>query len=562
MLRELRIRNIAIIDDLTLTFGNGLNVITGETGAGKSIILQSLALLCGARGAADLVRADADEAIVEGLFECSVPEDVRVALGLDEGEEVVVRRHLGRTGKGRVLINGSPAILSLLGRLGDFLVHIYGQHDQALLLRPASHLELIDKYGNLGADRQRMGQAYAQLVLARRRQTELAERVASLWERRELLDFQRGELREAAPRAGEPAALTAERELLRHAERIQAVCGEGEASLYSSPGSAVDTLVRLHQRLVELAPIAPGLAAIADMVEGGRVQLEEAALEMRAMGGRLESDPARLEEVETRLAVLHRLGRKFGVEPEKLPETLAAVERDLDALSSQDDDARRADAEVATLTQEALRLAARLTVARTAAVERLTFQMRAELAALGMHGAELAAVQEVGGEDALGADGVDRIEFLLQANAGELAKPLARIASGGELSRIMLALKALTASVGETPVLLFDEVDAGIGGTVADAVARRLAVLSGNHQILCITHLAQIAAYADHHFAVEKAQISGRTLTQARALDAAERVAEVSRMLGGGQAPAEAGRYARRLIAEAQRVRLRPQPQT
>jgi DNA repair protein RecN (Recombination protein N) len=553
MLRELRIRDIAIIDDLALTFGPGLNVITGETGAGKSIIMQSLALLCGARSATDLIRGDANEALVEGLFECAPPDEVREALGLDGDDEVLIRRQLARTGKGRIHINGGPATLALLAQLGEHLVHLYGQHEQSLLLRPGSHCELLDRFGELGGAGADTAETYATFATARRRRDEIAAHAAALAERRDLLEFQQRELSAAAPRAGEEAALRAERELLRHAGRLQGVCRDGEASLYSGQGAMIAALDRLHAQLADLAGIAASLAPIAELVESGRLQLEEAALQLRAAAARLDADPARLEIVEDRLALLQRLGRKYGGDADRLPETLAAIERDVLALATQANDAAAAEAEVCARRDAALAVARELSAARHATARRLERAMVAELAALGMRGAVF-RVELTADDDALSADGIDRVEFLLSANKGEPPKPLARVASGGELSRIMLALKALTAAVGETPVLIFDEVDAGIGGGVADAVARRLKTLAQNRQLLCITHLAQIAAYADHHFAVEKHQAGTRTLTRARALDADARVAEVSRMLGGSTAPAEAERYAKRLIAEAHRT--------
>ena len=553
MLRELRIRDVAIIDDLGLTFGPGLNVITGETGAGKSIILQSLALLCGARGSADLIRGDADVALVEGLFDSALPADVREALALDGEEEVLVRRQLTRAGKGRLQVNGGPVTFALLTQLGEHLVHVYGQHEQARLLRPGSHRELLDRYGELGALARRGTEAFAAYAGARRDRDAGAARAGALEERRALLEFQQRELSAAAPREGESTGLRAERELLRHAERIQAVCREGEGALYAGQGAIVGTLGRLHSQLAELSSVAAVLIPVAELVEAGRVQLEEAALQLRAAGARIEADPPRLDAIEERLALLQRLARKYGVEAEALADTLAAIERDLGALATQVSDAADADAVVAARRDAALRVARELSEARRAAADRLAQAMVGELASLGMRGAVF-RVDLTTDDEALGADGIDHVEFFLSANPGEPPKPLTRVASGGELSRILLALKALTAAVGETPILIFDEVDAGIGGTVADAVARRLRTLARNRQLLCITHLPQIAAYADQHFAVEKRQSGGRTITGARALDAAARVAEVSRMLGGDTAPAEAERYAKRLIADARRV--------
>jgi DNA repair protein RecN (Recombination protein N) len=559
MLRELRIRDVAIIDEVALSFGPGLNVISGETGAGKSVLLQSLALLCGARGTADLIRADADEAVVEGLFECPLPDALREALGLDDDGEVLVRRHVARSGKGRIYVNGAPVTLALLGQLGEFLVHIYGQHDQALLLRPANHLDLLDRYAELADQRSRMAAAFATHLDARRQRDERARLAATAAERRDLLDFQQRELAAAAPRPGEEAELREDRELLRHVERLDAVCRDGERLLYSGQGAMLGSLARLQQQLADLSPIAPALGEIAGLVESGRVQLEEAALELRATAARLDRDPARLEAVEERLAVLQRLARKYGAPADELPQTLATIERERALLESQSADATAAEATEAARRTAAIAIAHELSATRRAAARTLERRMVDELAALGMAGAQFGVAHEVD-ETALHADGIDRIEFLLAANPGEPAKPLARVASGGELSRILLALKALTAAVGETPILIFDEVDAGIGGSVALAVARRLKALAHTRQLLCITHLAQIAAYADHHVAVEKRQSSGRVITCARALDAGQRVAEVSRMLGGTAAPAEAERYAKRLLAEARRAAAGAEP--
>jgi DNA repair protein RecN (Recombination protein N) len=555
MLRELRIRDIAIIDDLAISFGPGLNVITGETGAGKSILLQSLSLLCGARGAVDLIRSDADEATIEGLFECSVPDDLREAFGLRGDDEILVRRHLSRTSKGRIYVNGSPVTLGLLTQLGEHLVHIYGQHDQALLLRPASHLALLDAFGDTGRLGEEMADAYAAFASARQRRDEIQRTGSALLERRELLEFQHAELIGAAVEPGEEQALREERERLRHAERLLQVCRTGESALYSGQSAIGSTLGRLGNQLTELGAIAPQLAAVAELVESSRAQIEEAALQLRIFVDHLHADPARLDGIEERLGLLARLGRKFHVPTDELPAICASLARDLAALDTQVSDASTAEIELAERRARATATARELSAARRAAAAHLQERMVAELAALGMRDAVFRVVWEGPSADRarLGATGSDVVEFHLTTNAGEEPKPLARIASGGELSRIMLALKALTASAGETPILIFDEVDSGIGGAVADAVARRLKALARNRQLLCITHLPQIAAHGDQHFAVEKFEQNGRTISHARILAADERVFEVSRMLGGMSAQAEAQRYARRLLAEARR---------
>jgi DNA repair protein RecN (Recombination protein N) len=556
MLRELRVRDFAIIDDLTLSFAAGLNVITGETGAGKSIILQALALLCGARGSSELIRSNAEEASIEGLFECTLPQTIGDALGVD-GEEILVRRHLTASGKNRIYVNGGPTTLGLLAQLGEYLVHIYGQHEQALLLRPASHLDLLDRFGELQALRQRVTLAHGAYEAAAARLAQRTERLATAAQRRELLEFQHRELSDAATHVGEDAELRHERELLRHAERVQEICRGGEAMLYSGQNAMVATLARLAAQLGEVATIAPALGAVAELIETGRVQLEEAALQLRGAAERLHADPERLEEVEARLQLLGRLARKHGVAPDGLPARCDAVAAELADLTADDEQIAALQHEVDEHCAAALASAQKLSAARRAAADRLEQAMVGELAVLGLQGAVFRVQHNAPADPtgaALGPSGIDDVEFLLSANTGELPKPLARVASGGELSRIMLALKALTASVGETPILIFDEVDAGIGGSVADAVARRLKTLANNRQLLCITHLPQIAAYADHHYAVEKRERGGRTITQARPLASNERIAEVSRMLGGTTAPAEAERYAKRLLAEARRA--------
>jgi DNA repair protein RecN (Recombination protein N) len=556
MLCELRIRNFAIIDDLTLSFGSGLNAITGETGAGKSIILQALGLLCGARGGTDLIRGEADDASIEGLFECALPAELRESLGVD-GEEVLIRRQLSRSGKSRSHVNGSPVTLALLAEIGSLLVHIYGQHEQASLLRPASHLDLLDTFAGVADQRAAVAAAHRAYREAHARLEALERDRATAAARRELIEFQCAELLDAAVIPGEENELRRERELLRHAERVHEVCQHGEAMLYSGHDATVSALTRLGAQLAELTGVAPGVAEIAELIEAGRVQLEEAALQLRAIAERLHADPERLDAVEARLQLLSRLTRKHGVTADALPALAADLDSQRAALESEAEAVEQSRSAVARQHAAALALAQALSSTRQDAARQLEARMETELSALGMREAvfRVAHTTDPGGLD---RTGIDAIEFLLSANPGEAARPLARIASGGELSRIMLALKALTASVGEAPILIFDEVDAGIGGAVADAVARRLHLLAQNRQLLCITHLPQIAAYADHHYAVEKHQRNGRTITDARPLGAAERIAEISRMLGGGAAPAEAERYARRLLAEARRSATHP----
>lgn len=557
MLRELRIRDFAIIDDLSISFGPGLNVITGETGAGKSVILRALGLLCGGRGSPDLIRSDSDEAFIEGLFEGTAASRLE-ELGLPLDDEVLVRRSLTRSGKGRIHVNGSLVTVTLLAQLGDCLVHIYGQHDQTTLLRTDSHLEFLDAFGGLMPARARMRAAYAELSGARERLRSLEQLQQEARQRHDLLQFQVQELSAANVRPGEEEEIRRQRELLRHAERLHGTARSGEEALYSGEGAILDTLSRLGTQLDELRRIDAVLDAPFELLESARVQLEESALQLRSYAAHAEVDPNRLEEIETRLELLTRLSRKYGVPSTELPATLAALSAELDSQARHSEERAEAERAVEGLEVSALRIAAKLSRERTKTARLLEEKMRGELSTLGMQGAKFEVLQESPPEAEravrLRENGFDTIEFHLSANPGEQVKPLSRVASGGELSRVMLALKALTVS-DETPILIFDEVDAGIGGAVADAVARRLKALAGTRQLLCITHLPQIAAYADRHFAVEKQRSRGRTITHARALEADERVVELSRMLGGTVAPAEAERYAKKLVAQAREGR-------
>jgi DNA repair protein RecN (Recombination protein N) len=562
MLRDLRIRDFAIIDDLVIQFQPGLNVITGETGAGKSVILDALSLLCGGRATPEAIRSDAESASIEGLFDGIQPTEAFDALGLPDDGEVLVRRVVAPGGRGRVWVNGSPATVALLGQLGDSLVHIYGQHDQALLLRPASHLALLDAFASLTDRAARMSAEYGELGAARRRVTELKAQNDTAAERRVFLEDAVDELSRAAVKTDEESDLRREREILRHAEHLHALTRGSEEALYSAEGAMVSRLSRLTAQLAEATKIDPSLQSAAELVESGSLQLEEAARQLRTYADRIDVDPQKLESIDDRLALLSRLSRRFAVPTTELPELLVRLQRELTLVSDPHRELDEAQRQVADHTARAVAAATDLSQRRRTAARRLERAMRSELAALGMAEAvfrvRIESPETQAAEEALGSAGFDSIEFFLSANPGEEPRPLAQVASGGELSRVMLALKALTATSAETPILVFDEVDAGVGGGVADAVARRLKSLAANRQLLCITHLPQIAAYADHHFAVEKRRESGRTIARARPLEAGDRIAELARMLGGSVAPAEAETYARRLVEEAHKHSSEP----
>jgi DNA repair protein RecN (Recombination protein N) len=560
MLQELRIINFAIIDELQLTFAPGMNVLTGETGAGKSIIMRAIALLCGERATTDVIRSDAEDAEIEGVFDLG---DTGAAIldecGVTPADELLVRRVISRSGKGRVYVNGSLATAGLLGQLGSRLVHVYGQLEHALLLKPESHLELLDEFGKLTPERAQMASAYeAFRTVADRLAAVMADSDATR-QRLELLRFQVKELRDAQLARGEETQLQQEREVQRHAEKLSHICHGSEEALYSGDEALTAGLARIAAQLRDAGRIDPTFLASAEALQQSAAQIEEVALELRHAAERLRHDPERLEQIEDRLVLLGRLKRKYGCEVDELLDRLDEMESALAQLEHSGVDANALRQDVRTRATAAWGVARDLSRARQAAAATLETRMVEELRTLGMRGGVFRAVFTVAASDGpqsgaadpssagLSALGADVVQFYLSANPGEDPKPLARIASGGELSRIMLALKALTAGAGEVPTLIFDEVDAGIGGAVAEAVGKRLHALGRTRQILCITHLPQIAAQADHHFAVEKRVTKGRTTTRARALDPDERIREITRMLGGA-ATTESERYARRLM--------------
>jgi len=570
MLSELRISNVAIIDELQLTFAPGMNVLTGETGAGKSIIMRAIGVLCGDRAATDLIRGDAEEAEVEGRFDLAdTGTDFLGENGLPAAEELLMRRVIARSGKGRAYVNGRLATATVLSQLGARLLHVYGQLEHALLLKPESHLDLLDLFAQLDTPRAQMAEAYAVFRDAADRLAALTAGADAARQRLELLRFQVKELRDAQLAQGEEAQLQQEREVQRHAEKLTLICRQSEEALYSGDEAMVGALARIAAQLHDAGRIDAAFAESAELLRQAAAQVEEVGTQLQRAAQRILHDPERLEQIEERLASLGRLKRKYGCDADALLERLAEMEAELTRIEDAGADIASARLETLARAGRAWDEAKELSRARQAAAAKLEKRMADEMRTLGMKGALFRVVFTVAASDGpqpgahrldstdavtagLSTAGADVVQFYLSANPGEEPKPLARIASGGELSRIMLALKALTAGAGEVATLIFDEVDAGIGGAVAEAVGKRLRALGRERQVLCITHLPQIAAQADHHFAVEKRVIKGRTTTTARALAADDRVRELTRMLGGS-AGAESERYARRLIASADR---------
>jgi len=561
MLRTVRVRDLALIEELELALEPGLNVITGETGAGKSILLQALDVALGGRPDADLVRTGAEEAAVEVLF-ANVPAEVRERLagaGIsteDPQDELLVRRVIARGGRTRAYVNGALGSLALLRELAPHLLRVYGQDEHQALRRVESHRELLDAVGGLGRTLEEMRARHGRLVAAREAIAAAHADAEAASERAEMLRAQAEELVRAALVPGEEEALGAERARLVHAERLAVLATGAEEGLYSGEGAVIEVLGRALVALREAAGLDASLEPVRALLESSLAELEEAGQSLGRYARELTPDASRLEAVEERLAQLARLKRKFAGTVEDLIRRRDELMAEVDSVAGGGEAMVELEAAAEAARRAAAEWAGRLSVERRREARDLSRALVAELEALALTGARFEARFAESEGRALGPEGWDEVEFFLSTNPGEEPRSLARVASGGELSRIMLALKTLAAADERGATLIFDEVDAGIGGAVAEVVGRKLRQLGRSRQVLCITHLPLIAAFAEHHVVVTKKVEKERTVSTARPLAPTERVAELARMLGGERLTHEVREHAEQLLRRAQR----PQP--
>jgi DNA repair protein RecN (Recombination protein N) len=558
MIRYLAIRNLAVIESVAVDFEQSFNILTGETGAGKSILVEAVGLLLGGRATSDLIRTGEDVATVEAIFETP------------EGDELIVRREITSHGRSRAFINGALATAAALKDLSNRLVELHGQHEHQQLLDPSQHLSLLDTWAGLEPARTRVASAFAVVrglrdALDRLRMDD-RERAARL----DLVEFHLAELQKANLQAGEDETLSADRQLLRSADTIQRLCAESYAELYDTESAALGALGRVWKKVGELAAIDPRFAPYLDARDGIKGQLEDLAFTLRDFAGGIDASPARLQQVEDRLALLERLKRKHGgtleeaiARRDRLAAEHAALTGGASTLAEIEDQLRDAGARF-------LAEARQLSAGRRDASGGFSKMIETELAELAMARTRFEVRLSTGeAEDRWSEAGIDAGEFFLSPNVGEEVRPLARIVSGGELSRVMLALKTLGARpalseqrsgearasrVEGAPVktLIFDEVDAGIGGRVASVVGEKLAALGDRFQVLCITHLPQIAACGRTHFLIEKRVQGRRTVTSVTRLAGEARAAELARMMGGAAAGIKALESARELLEAAQ----------
>jgi DNA repair protein RecN (Recombination protein N) len=551
VLLELTIENYAVVGQLRVRFHTGLNLLTGETGSGKSIVVDALGLLLGGRAFADVVRSGEARARVAGTFEVRNSAAIRRLLEpsgieIEEGELLLEREVLAE-GKSRAYVGSRPVAVSLLKDLAPHLADIHGQHDQQLLFSAEAQRDMLDAFAVVNEAAARTGAIYADWKAAG---SELEELERSEQEKLRLLDlwsFQRKEIEAAALEGGEDGALENERRVLQNVQRLEEAAAAAYAAVYDSPESALSLMRMASKRVDELCRIDSSLDGVREQLNAAALSLQEASYALRDYLGGLEANPARLEEIENRLAAIDRLKRKYGQTIEGILQFLAEVRLQIGSAEGAGERMEELRRRRKKLAAEFEACAAELTATRQAAARKLEKRVETELAQLAMERAKFRVEITPAPWSESGAD---RVEFLVSANPGEEPRPLEKVASGGEISRIALALKTCLAGP-KTPLirtLVFDEVDAGVGGSAAEGVGRRLKKLAASNQVLCVTHLPQIASFADHHYLVEKREVRGRTVAEVEELDKAARTREIGRMLSGQKVTPEALKHAEQLI--------------
>jgi DNA repair protein RecN (Recombination protein N) len=557
MLESLRIKNIAVIDEAEIPFKAGLNVLSGETGAGKSIVLEAISLILGSRASTDLIRAECEEASVEALFDISKLDWLRdrmkqTGIVLDS-TELLVKRTVNRSGRHRIHINGELATLSMLQSLCDGLVDLCGQNEHQSLVKPHTQLELLDRYGGLTGQRQKFEELHQHYKSIEREADHLRESEKESRQRADFIAFQLQELRDAALTRGEDEALASEKLLLQSAEARLQIAETARSGLEDEDG-ALPILRGLVQKLRSGSAMDSALDPVREALERAVAEAEDAAHSLSRYVGQIELDPTRLDYVQERLALLANLRRKYGTSIDEMLETLAGLERDSQLLTSFEDRLTEAQARLELARAEMEELGKRLSKLRIKASELFSKTVTDELVDLRMPGAsfsiELTQRERV---EEWTFSGADQIQFLVQTNTGEGFKPIGKVASGGELSRLMLAIRRVIADHGGIGVYLFDEIDAGIGGQTAFQVGKKLRSVARYNQVICITHLPQVASFAHHHLSVRKATQGKRTVTEVVELNESERKKELARMLGGPELTKKSLENAAELLQLAQR---------
>lgn len=552
MIQRLYVKDFAVIDELDLAFGPGMNLLTGETGSGKSVIVDALGIALGERADLESVRGGCEKAVVEAVLFVGGSAEALAILeeaGIEaEDGQVIVTREVLKTGKSQCRINGRASTVSMLKEITDHLVDTHGQHEHQSLLKTERHINLLDAWCGEKAAllKARVESGYRELLgyerELRRLESDERERARML----DLYKYQAEEISAAKLVPGEEEELGEARNRLANAERLYSAAAAAYELLSDGDASAVDTLGRAVSELEGIAALDPGLTPLLESLQSALYAAQEGARELRSYRDDVEFNPERLESVEERLELLRNLKRKYGDSVEEILSFGSDLESRIESLENSEERTSELNRSIEKLHKEIMQLAEELSGVRRQGAESFSKKVQEELAGLNMPNAVFLVQQE---PKALDAAGIDSMEFLISANQGEPPKPLAKIASGGEMSRVMLAIKSATSAADKIPALVFDEIDVGVGGRTAEVIADKLALLSKKSQVLCITHLPQIASRPGNHYCIEKQLHNGRTVVRVRSLSMEERVEEIARMLGGANTTETALRHAAEMLA-------------
>lgn len=564
MLRELHISNLAIIADARIELHPGLNCFTGATGAGKSLVIGAIEVLLGLRSPAEMLRPGMDEGRISGVFEVADADTLRrieaatdVKMS-DAGGELLLTRRLFASGRSSMTLNGHPITLTMLRALAELIIDVHGQHDHQYLLRSANQLDVLDQFGGLEPLRAAYHAVFTQLSEARRRITELASNQELRRQQLELYRFQADEIDAAELGEGEYEELTSRADVLQNLEKLKKDAGSVHSALYEADGSILERLKMAAAVLAELATLDGHLQPVAAALRDGTIQLEEASFDLSRYLDKLDLDPGELGEVHDRLNIVNRLLNKYGDSVEQTLQYRHEIGAKIDELSRAAEDLGSLEAQTKPLLRELKKLGQMLSEQRRSVADKLAPQIEKSLSELGMERARFSVnlVSMTGASDDVGAaataSGFDQVEFIAQTNPGQLAQPLRKIASGGEMSRIMLALKGILAQSDRVSVLVFDEIDSNVGGRLGAIIGSKLQALARHHQVLCISHLPQIASYADRHLTVRKEVVDGVTTTAVKEMTGSDRLEEIAEMIGGQRITDVTRKQAAELLDTAQ----------
>ena len=559
MLTLLKIKNIALIDELELEFADGLNLLTGETGSGKSIIVDSLGALTGDRISSDLIKEGETTAQIEGLFNVVSDEHLQAifdssGIELEDTKEIdlIVRRELAANGRNRIFVNNQLVTNNFLKKIGAFLADIHGQGEQATLFNQATHLEMLDEYANSKTLRESVAKKYKELANIRREIENLQADEAQKLQLLDILQFQVDEIKKVNLQKGEDESLEEEKRRLNNVEKLSTLSDEAYLLLYENEEATIATLDKARQRITELTEYESSFREYAEGLQTAQAVLEDLAMSVRDFRNRLEFSPERLEEIESRLAEIARLKRKYGGTITNVLEHFSESEERLKNIETAELREKELNKKLTKVREDYLKIASELHEKRTKAARKFEKEVEANLKAVALEKArfEVRINADKSNDKSFTAKGFDQIEFYFSANLGESVKPIAKVASGGEASRLMLIVQTTAKLSATEKAMVFDEIDAGIGGRVAEAVGFKLKELAKTQQVLCVTHQPQIASLADQHFVVEKETIKNRTLIRVKKLDKNEQVEEIARMLTGAQITETARQHAREMLAQ------------